>query len=153
MRVLGVDPGQKRVGLAVSDDADGRIALPLTTFDRPPDDREAAAKVRGLLGSLELCQVVVGLPLRLNGTEGEAARRARRFGEALAHALRVPVTYIDERLTSVQAERALGRAGVRGRARRRVVDQAAATLILQTWLDRRAHCGTIESARTWDDEG
>lgn len=155
MRVLGVDPGRKRVGLALSDDADGRIALPLTTLERPPDDREAASKVRGLLGDVELVRVVVGLPLRLDGTEGEAARRARRFGDALAHALEVPVSYVDERLTSVQAERALGEAGVRGRARRRVVDQAAATLILQSWLDRQAHLEASEreprgSGRGWD---
>jgi len=150
--VLGVDPGRRRVGLALSDGADGSIALPLATLDRPPDDREAAAKVRGLLGDIPVAEVVVGLPLRLDGTEGEAARRARRFGDALAHALLVPVSYMDERLTTVQAERALGETGVRGQARRRVVDQAAATLILQCWLDRRAYRGAAPTERRWDDE-
>ncbi|MEM9068900.1 MAG: Holliday junction resolvase RuvX [Myxococcota bacterium] len=135
MRVLGVDPGSRRIGLAISDEGGGRIALPLATVVRGPDDREAAAKVRQALGEVVITNAVVGLPLRLDGSEGQAARRVRRFAEALEHALKVPVSFLDERLTTVMAERSLRESGARDR--RAVVDQAAAVIILQNYLDRR----------------
>ena len=134
-RILGVDPGRRRVGLALSDEAEGRMALPFATVDRGRDDAKAAEKVRVALAGQPVQTAVVGLPLRLDGSEGEAARRGRRFGEALRAALGVDIVYWDERLTTVSAERGLRAMGVRGQAQRRVVDQAAAALILQGWLD------------------
>jgi putative Holliday junction resolvase len=80
-------------------------------------------------------EVVVGLPIRGDGTEGESARRARDFARRVEEIASVPVVLWDERLTTVAAERSLTEAGVRGRKRKKVVDQAAATLILQGYLD------------------
>ena len=139
VRLLGVDPGQSRIGLALSDEADGSIALPYQTVDRKKmNDEEAAIRVRDELVDTCIQKVIVGLPLRLDGSEGEAARRARRFGKALHLVLQADVEYVDERLTSVLAERSLGEIGIRGKRRRRVVDQTAAALILQTYIDREA---------------
>ncbi len=138
-RVLGIDPGRRRVGLAASDDAEGTVALPLGVVERTGDDRAAALAVRQtaerLLEGAPIDAVVIGLPLRLNGTEGTAARRVRRLGEALGEALAVPVNYWDERMTTVAAEGALRAMGVRGTKQRQVVDATAATLLLQSFLE------------------
>lgn len=135
-RVVGVDPGQKRVGLAVSDEAGGSVALPFGTVERARDEREASVQVVAALGGIEIAALVVGLPLRLDGTEGTAARRARAFGTRLADALGVPVRFVDERLSTVGAQRALRELGMNERAQRGVVDQTAATMLLQSYLDR-----------------
>lgn len=137
MQVLGIDPGRKRVGLALSDEAEGRLGLPWRTIERGKSDAEAARAVVDALGEREIGQVVVGLPLRLDGTEGEAARRVRRFIAALEKLIDVPVHTIDERLTTLSAERGLREMGVRAERRREVVDQSAAAIILQTFLDSR----------------
>lgn len=127
------------MGLALSDEASGRMALPFATVPRGRDEAEAAAKVKAALGDVVPTHVIVGLPLRLDGREGEASRRARRLGDAIGRALGREVVYWDERLTTAMAERGLRDAGLDGRARRRVVDQSAAALILQGWLDARAN--------------
>lgn len=134
-RVLGVDPGKRRVGLAVSDDGPGTVALPLEVVERTGNDEAAAKSVALAVADLELGAVVMGLPLRLDGSEGTAARRVRRFAEALAEALTLPVHFWDERMTTVAAESALRSMGVRGAKQRQVVDSTAATLILQSFLD------------------
>ena len=133
-RVVGIDPGQARIGVAVSDE-EKSIAFPRETVAARGGWAEAAARVRDALSEDDIELVVVGLPLRLDGTEGEAARRARRFGEALAAAMAVEVTYWDERLTTVAAERSLREMGRRGAKHREVVDQSAATILLQGFLD------------------
>jgi len=138
-RILGVDPGARRIGLALDDEARGAMALPHGVVERGIDDREAAAKVKAALGETELSLAVVGLPLRLDGTEGTAARRARKFGAFLEEALGVPVEFWDERLTTVAAERTLRDMGVRGQKQRRAVDETAAALLLQGWLDAREY--------------
>ncbi len=160
-RILGVDPGARRIGLALDDEASGALALPHGVVERGVDDRAAALKVKDALGELEVSVAVVGLPLRLDGTEGTAARRARKFGVALEEALGVPVEYWDERLTTVAAERTLREMGVRGQKQRRVVDETAAALLLQGYLDareyRRAGGSSSEGeagAEPWrDDDG
>lgn len=153
-RILGVDPGARRIGLALDDEASGAMALPHGVVERGVDDRAAAQKVKAALGELELSVAVVGLPLRLDGTEGTAARRARRFGAALEVALGVPVEFWDERLTTVAAERTLREMGVRGREQRRVVDETAAALLLQGYLDAREYRrGADPSARGGAAEG
>jgi putative Holliday junction resolvase len=91
--------------------------------------------VKEALADEDVALLVVGLPLRLDGTEGEAARRARAFGEVLGAAFGVEVAFWDERLTTVAAERSLSEMGRRGTKRREVVDQSAATILLQGYLD------------------
>jgi putative Holliday junction resolvase len=133
-RVVGVDPGEARIGLAISDETRS-IAFPRETVDAKDGRAKALGRVREALAHDEVSLAVVGLPLRLDGSEGEAARRARAFGEALAEALGVEVIYWDERLTTVAAERSLREMGRRGSRRREVVDQSAATILLQGYLD------------------
>lgn len=135
MTVVGIDPGEARVGLAVSDDVLG-MALPLCTVDRTPD---VAAQVAAAVEEYDVVELVVGLPLRLDGTEGEAARRARAFGDQLGDELGLPVVYWDERLTTAAAERGLRELGVSGAKRRQVIDQSAAALLLQRYLDAKAN--------------
>jgi putative Holliday junction resolvase len=133
-RVLGLDLGQARIGVAISEPA-GRMAVPMGTVRTgAPNDLRAIAEMVRVHGVTE---IVVGLPLRLSGESGEAADHARKFAEALGTFLHIPVVLQDERLSTVEAERGLAIAGVRGRARRRVVDQTAAAVILQAYLDRR----------------
>ena len=132
-RVLALDLGQVRIGVAISDPA-RRVAVPLGTVRTgPPDDLRA---IGSLVRQHGVTQVVVGLPLRMSGKRGEAAVLAEGFAAVLREALGVSVDMQDERLSTVEAERGLARAGTRGRARRRVVDQSAAALILQSYLDR-----------------
>jgi len=132
--IVGIDPGQARIGVAISDEA-RTIAFPRETLSANGGWAQAARRVRESLANDDVGLVVVGLPLRLDGTEGEAARQARGFGAALAEAMPVEVVYWDERLTTVAAERSLSEMGRRGAKRRAVVDQSAATILLQGFLD------------------
>jgi putative holliday junction resolvase len=131
-RVLGLDLGDARIGVAISDDA-RRMAVPLGTVrtGAPADVRAIADLVREHGVTL----VVVGHPLLLSGKAGERAHHAERFAAALTGLLDVPVLLQDERLSTVEAERALRETGASGRDRRRAVDRSAATVILQAWLD------------------
>jgi putative Holliday junction resolvase len=131
-RVLGLDLGDARIGVAISDD-DRRLAVPIGTVrtGAPADVKAVAA----LVLEHEVTLVVVGLPLLLSGEAGERAHHAERFAEALRGFLGVPVELHDERLSTVEADRALREAGASGRDRRRAVDRSAATVILQSWLD------------------
>lgn len=138
MRVLALDLGARRIGLAVSD-SEGSVAFPAGFLERRDlrSDLEALAK---LARERDIARVVVGLPLHMNGQAGEEATRARRFAEQLAAHTGLSVDLLDERWTTRQAERSL-REGRRGTARRRgrgAVDALAATLLLQTYLDRQA---------------
>jgi putative Holliday junction resolvase len=142
-RIVGIDPGEARIGIAISDE-DASIAFPRETVLARGGSAEAAARVREALADDEISLAVVGLPLRLDGTEGEAARRARVFGDALGAALDVEVVYWDERLTTVAAERSLREMGRRGTKQREVVDQSAATILLQGYLD-------ANKGGTWKD--
>lgn len=129
---LGVDPGQVRVGVAVSDPA-GLLATPLVTLPR----RGSIAALARLVDETAAVDVIVGLPRSLSGAAGPAELAARRFaGELAATVAPVPVHLADERFTTTLAGRTLSQRGVRGRRRRAVVDQAAAVLILQSWLDQ-----------------
>ncbi|MFW2389986.1 MAG: Holliday junction resolvase RuvX [Polyangiales bacterium] len=133
-RVLGIDPGEARIGVAISDELRS-IAFPRETVDAREGRKKAFDRLRDALVDDEVSLAVVGLPLRLDGTEGEAARRARAFGEALSEALGIEVVFWDERLTTVAAERSLREMGRRGTKSRSVVDQSAATILLQGYLD------------------
>jgi putative Holliday junction resolvase len=132
---FGVDVGSVRVGVARSDPR-GVLAVPVTTLRR--DQRLGADldELVALLAEHEAVGVVIGLPRTLAGREGPAVREARDYGQALAARVAPrPVVYVDERLTTVLAQRNLTSSGVRGRAKRSVVDQAAAVQILQSFLD------------------
>ncbi|HEY8432153.1 MAG TPA: Holliday junction resolvase RuvX [Sandaracinaceae bacterium] len=133
MRTLGIDHGERRVGLALSDE-DGRIAHPHATLERR-DPRALVSEVAAIVRERGVESIVVGLPLSLDGREGASARRARRFAERLGEETGVPVVLWDERMSTLAAERALGEAGVRKKAQRAVVDRVAAALVLQSYLD------------------
>jgi putative holliday junction resolvase len=134
VRALGIDLGTKRIGLAVSD-AGGVLASPLRTLERTRDLPALHRQLAGIVDEHQVEVVVVGLPLGLDGTEGAAAAAARSEAGALADVLRVPVVTHDERLTTVTAHQQLQAAGVDGRRRRHLVDQQAAVVLLQSWLD------------------
>ena len=142
-RIVGIDPGEVRIGIAISDE-EASIAFPRETILARGGRAEAARRVREALTEDEISLAIVGLPLRLDGSEGEAARRAKAFGEALGEALEVEVVYWDERLTTVAAERSLREMGRRGARQREVVDQSAATILLQGYLD-------ANKGGTWTD--
>lgn len=135
MRVMGVDLGERRIGVAVSDSL-GLTAQGLTVLTRqsPPEDLEA---LTALAKTHEAERIVVGLPLLMDGTRGPAARRAEAFAQALTRRTGLPVELIDERFTTAQSQRVLLEADVSRRKRKQVVDQLAAQLILQQYLEAR----------------
>ena len=135
MKVVGLDLGTARVGVAASDSS-GLVATPREVLARTGDRAADLAAIVRTVEELEAELVVVGLPLSMDGSLGPAARAAADEAEALREALGVPVETYDERLTTVTADRSLKELRVKGRARRRVVDQVAAAVILQAWLDR-----------------
>lgn len=145
-RYLGVDYGERRVGVAVSDPT-GTLATPLPTLRRRRGKRPPLAALEGIGREHGVKAVVFGLPLELDGTESEWTREVRRVAEALGERLEVPVHFVDERLTSVRAEEAVRRSGLPRSKRedKERVDRAAAVLILQTWLDRREPSGPGEN--------
>ena len=132
-KVVAVDPGTRRLGIAVSD-PEGRVALPLTVLEADPEFRELVE----LVNKQEASEVVVGLPRKLDGTEGEAAQKARELAGQLQNLLEVPVRLVDERLTTAAAAQAFTEMEVSERNRRKSIDKVAATLLLQTYLDSRA---------------
>ena len=131
-RVLGLDLGDAHIGVAISDD-ERRLAVPLGTVPAgAPLDLKAVAR---LVGENGVTAVVVGHPLSMSGARGARARQAEEFAGALRSILSVPVELHDERLSTVQADRALREAGASGRDLRRSVDRSSAAIILQAWLD------------------
>jgi putative pre-16S rRNA nuclease len=136
-RALGLDLGSRRIGIAVTDSA-GALALPRATFERSRDAQSDRRRLVELILAEEVATVVVGLPLSLDGSEGPAAASARQEAEGLRSLLAgsgIEVQMFDERLTTVSAHQVLAAGGVRGRDRRGVVDQAAATVMLSAWLE------------------
>ena len=135
---LGIDAGDVRIGVAACDPA-GLLAVPVETVRRAPGDLD---RLRALVAEHRPIEVVLGLPVSLSGREGPAARKARAFAAVLATALSpVPVRLVDERLTTVSAERVLRQQGRDAKQRRAVVDQAAAVVILQNALDTERATG------------
>ncbi len=142
MRLLALDVGDVRIGVAVSDET-GTLASGLATL-RSLGPRKDAQQVAALVREHSVAEVVVGLPLRLDGSQGPQAEKVLGFVERLRRVLRIPVATRDERLTSVAAGERLAEAGVRGRARQARLDQAAACLLLQELLDeRKARAGGV----------
>ena len=136
MRSLGIDFGEKRIGLAISDPG-GRLAVPLTTLERR-NDRSALRQIAEIARREGVERLVLGEPVDLYGNRGPVAERVRRFGERLAELTGLPVEWIDETLTSVEAARRLSQAGVDVRREPGRIDAMAAQILLQDALDRSA---------------
>jgi putative Holliday junction resolvase len=135
VRILAVDPGSKRVGLALSDPT-ATIAQALTTLAAEPAET-LAARIVEVAKANEAARIVVGLPKRLDGSRGPEAKSAQALADAIRKESGLPVELVDERLTTVAAERSLIAGGMRRDKRRLSVDRVAATLMLQAHLDRR----------------
>ena len=133
-RVLAVDWGARRVGLAISDPT-GLLATGLPTLTVTGRD-DAVRRVAEVAREQEAGRIVVGLPLLMSGERGEAAEQAEAFAAALAEASALPLELLDERLTSALSTRRLHESGMRGAKARAKVDQGAAVALLETWLDR-----------------
>ncbi len=135
-RVLGLDPGERRIGVAVSD-VSRTIASPVRFIDRKTED--VAWALRDICDEYEISVVVVGLPINLDGSEGRSARAARTFAHLVNEVTGLTVELQDERFTSRTAEAALIEGGVSRKSRREKRDQVAAAVMLQSFLDRRSH--------------
>jgi putative Holliday junction resolvase len=136
-RVLGVDLGSRRIGVAVSD-ATGTLASPLTVIERT-GDRDADYRALAEIARDEAAErMIVGLPLSLSGDVGPAAEAAIKEVEAMAAVVGLPVETYDERFTTVEADRSMRESNVPARARRRDIDKVAAAVMLQSWLEGRA---------------
>ena len=133
MRILAIDPGSVRLGLALSDPS-GTIAQPLSVLSRRSEAEDLKALV-DLVARHDIAAIVIGLPRTMNGRLETAAQEAQAFGARVAQATGRPVAYWDERLTTVAAERYLIEQGKRRSKRRQEVDRMAATLLLQGYLD------------------
>lgn len=138
MRVLGIDYGERRIGVALSDPT-GTIASPLPTLKKRRGKRPPYGELERIAEERDVQAVVMGLPLSPEGEETDWTRKVRKVGEKVGDRLGVPVHYVDERMTSARAERTVRRRmGLprQERERKERVDAAAAVLILQSWLDR-----------------
>jgi putative holliday junction resolvase len=135
MRILAIDHGTKRMGIAVSDEL-GMIARPLEFIPAEPF-ADFMVRLDEIIRAKQVDLIVVGMPRNMNGSYGPAALKVREFVSALKSALAIPIETLDERLTSVQAHRYLTEAEVRGRLRKEKVDQSAAAVLLQSYLDGR----------------
>jgi putative Holliday junction resolvase len=132
-RLLGIDYGRARIGLAISD-PDRKISFPLATYQRQSEARDRDY-FRSLVEDEEVAGIVVGLPVHADGTEGKSAAEARAFGAWVGEATGRAVVFSDERYTTVQAESALWAAGLTDKRRRERRDRVAAQILLQAYLD------------------
>jgi len=135
-RVLGIDFGRKRIGLALSDSL-RMVGTPLETVDGE-SQKKATRRIREILVENHISEIVIGLPLHMNGDVGELAQAATDFGEKLKKQVPGLVVHMwDERMTSMEAERALQLGDAKAGRKKEMRDQLAAQLILQSWLDSR----------------
>jgi putative Holliday junction resolvase len=138
-RALGIDHGDARIGVAISDDL-GMLAHPLETI-HIKEVADPIAHIAALVASKDIGHIILGLPRNMDGSYGPAAEKVRAFAEKLRAACGCEVRLWDERLTSVAAQRSLHEAGRKVKDSREVIDQVAAQLILQGWLDSQAMLG------------
>lgn len=136
MRAVGIDLGEKRIGVAISDSG-GSLATPYEVVARTGSRDEDHRRIKAIVEEVEAEILVVGLPLSLDGTEGKAAQGARQEAEAIGQTISVPIELHDERLTTVEAERILKEQGLGAAERRNVVDKVAAAILLQAWMEGR----------------
>ena len=142
MRALGIDLGSKRIGIAISD-SDGKVATPLSLILRSGDEKKDHQAIKEMVLEWEAEIVIVGMPYSLNGSLGPAAKSVEIEIKELTDTLPVPVQTYDERLTTVTAEQELLKQGIDAKRRRKLVDQVAASIILQAWLN----------TQSWMDKG
>ena len=137
-RIMALDVGEKTIGVAMSDEGE-TFAFPGKTILRQEGFRRDMNAVRQLVEENDVSEIVVGLPLMMDGSHGIQAEKAERFAETLRRFVRVPVVFEDERLSTFEAEELLIAAGRKWQERRQVIDSAAASVILQSYLDRKKH--------------
>jgi putative Holliday junction resolvase len=137
IRALGIDPGTKRIGIAVSDTS-GTIASPLMVLQRSKSKAHDLSELARIARVEAADVIVIGLPLNMDGSSGPAAKAATAEARRLATLVDVPVELHDERLTTVSADRSMMEAGLNAIERRQRVDKVAAAIMLQSWLDKRA---------------
>ena len=135
-RILGIDHGEARIGLAVSDEL-GMLAHPLETIHLK-ETRDPLGRIAAICERDRIASIILGLPRNMNGTYGPAAEKTRAFAEKLRARVTCEVKLWDERLTSVAAQRSLHEAGRNVKNSREIIDQVAAQIILQSWLDSQA---------------
>jgi putative Holliday junction resolvase len=135
MRILGIDLGEKRIGLAISDEG-GKIACGFGVIDRKGDLMD---RLKEIVSSKDVKEIVIGLPRSMDGDIGKQGKRVSCFAKKVAQSLGVPIKLWDERLTTSSSERLLIQADLSRKKRRRVVDKLSATLILQNYLDYLYH--------------
>ncbi len=140
MRIMGLDYGDKTVGVAISDTM-MLTAQPLETIerDRPSKLRKTLARIENLMEEYDVETVVIGLPKKMNNEEGERCERTREFGNMIERRTGLTVIYQDERLTTVAADAVLQEGGIRKERRKKYIDKMAASIILQGYLDGIAH--------------
>ena len=136
MRAIGIDLGEKRIGVAISDSS-GNLATPYEVVLRTGDRAQEHRQIRAIVEEVEAEIVVVGLPLSLDGSEGKAAKAAREEAKAIGQIVSLPLEMHDERFTTVEAERLLKEQGLKAPERRKVVDKVTAAILLQAWMDGR----------------
>ena len=135
-RLLGLDIGDKRIGVSVSDEL-GLTAQGRENIHRESDG-QAIDEICELINQLYIEEVVVGLPKNMNGTLGPQAEKVMKFSKALGSSVRIPIKHWDERLTTVIAQRSLTALNVKGRKKKKKVDRIASQLILQGYLDSKS---------------
>lgn len=135
MRILGIDYGDARIGIALSDEL-GILASPLQTY-QSQSMRKDIDYISALAKEKNCGKIVIGLPLNMNGSEGDRVSKTKSFGNVLEKVAGIPVVYKDERLTTVQVERLFEQANVKKDKRKQIVDKTAAVLILQSYLDMK----------------
>ncbi len=137
MRILGIDYGDKRIGIAVSDPL-GYTAQGLAVVGKSETYEGDIKELKKIIKKIEgIDEIVIGLPKMMSGEIGIQAEKVLKFQEALKGAFKIPINTWDERLTTVQAERTLMAAGLSGKKRRKVIDKSAAAYILQSYLDSK----------------
>lgn len=145
-RILGLDVGSKTIGVAVSDPL-GITAQPVTTIRRTKLEADLK-ELQGIVDLYNASLLVVGYPRNMNGTVGEQAKYVDRFVEAMQGVVALPVELVDERLTTRMANQAMMAGNVKANRRREIIDQQAAALILQSYMDRRARQEGADSLRS-----
>lgn len=137
MRIMGLDFGDKTVGVAISDEM-LLTAQPVETIrrERPGKLRRTLARLEQLIREYDIETIVIGMPKKMNNEEGERCAKTREFGGQLDRRTGLEIVYQDERLSTVEADAALERGGVRRENRKQFIDKVAASLILQAYLDR-----------------
>ncbi|MEN6520634.1 MAG: Holliday junction resolvase RuvX [Armatimonadota bacterium] len=138
MKLMGLDVGEKRIGVALSDDT-GSFAFPFTTIVRTVSEKADLRSIVCVIEEENVSKVIVGIPIMLSGQEAVQAEKIRAFAGKLARRLRIPLEYWDERYSTAEAERLLIDAGKSREARKNIIDKTAAAVILQSYIEAKGN--------------